>query len=100
MTGQNEPSAWVSVDERLPRHNETVLVWRHAAFPRLTPSRVDLTTFRLTGDGPRWDADRDNWALPSWLARRITHWMSLPAGPKIESAIGVRERAFDGGSKS
>jgi hypothetical protein len=50
--------AWVPTGERLPSHNATVLVWRAGVFDRLTPGRVQITKFRLTGDGPEWDVDR------------------------------------------
>ena len=77
--------AWVPIAERLPRNNDTVLVWRVGVFSRLAPGRAQITKFRLTGDGPQWDADQDYCMVPPSLARRVTHWMPLPAGP---AAIG------------
>jgi hypothetical protein len=77
--------AWVPTGERLPSHNATVLVWRCGVFNRLTPGHVQITTFRLTGDGPRWDADHYSLPLPASLVRRVTHWMLLPAGPAVSA---------------
>lgn len=76
--------AWVSISERLPRHNETVLVWRRGTYSRLTPGRAEITRFRLTGDGPMWDCDQIHWPvpLPTSLLRQVTHWMPLPTGPR------------------
>ena len=71
--------AWTPIGERLPSHNSKVLVWRCGTFRRLVPGR---TKVRFTGDGPRWDADLDNWPLPAALVCRITHWMPLPSAPE------------------
>ena len=80
-----ELGAWVPIYERLPKHNETVLVWRRGVYQRLSPGRLEITQFRLTGDGPMWDCDQIHWPavpLPTALIRRVTHWMPLPAGPR------------------
>lgn len=77
--------AWVPTGERLPSHNATVLVWRAGVFDRLTTGLAQITTFRLTGDGPQWDADQHNWPLPASLVRHVTHWMPLPAGPAVSA---------------
>jgi len=77
--------AWVPTGERLPSHNATVLVWRAGVFDRLTPGHAQITRFRLTGDGPKWDADQHNWPLPTALMRHVTHWMPLPAGPAVSA---------------
>lgn len=73
--------AWVPTGERLPSHNATVLVWRAGVFDRLTPGSTQITTFRLTGDGPQWNSDQHHWPLPPSLVCRVTHWMPLPAPP-------------------
>ena len=84
MNNSEQPSnlgTWVPVDERLPSHNATVLVWRAGVYTRLTPGLVQITKFYLTGDGPKWDSDQFGWPIPPMLVRRVTHWMPLPAGP-------------------
>ncbi len=72
---------WVPTDQRFPSHNETVLVWREGYFGSTLPGCAAITTFRMTGNGPKWDSDQNHWSLPGVLFRYVTHWMPLPAGP-------------------
>ena len=77
--------AWVPCANLLPDSGTDVLVWRVGAFRRLDPGHVSISRCRMTTSGPLWDADQHSWMLPSFLVRRVTHWMPLPDGPQASA---------------
>ncbi|NHZ94600.1 DUF551 domain-containing protein [Massilia sp. CCM 8734] len=73
---QAAPSAWISVDDRLPEPGTSVLIF----FPEdpAEPYRIDM-----------WDEDADGPNAASWVVwydSNITHWMPLPPAPTAAPA--------------
>ena len=71
---------WIPVEERLPDHDELVLVIASGK-PKeniTLDEAVELAT--LYSDG---------WCLetwPEWAGAKVTHWMPLPEPPEVENA--------------
>jgi len=76
MEGKNG-SGWVSVEDRPPESDGSVLVW-------ITEGRCGSTVFKnyiaLAEYDPGWGWILDGYKDPEELT--ITHWMELPAGPE------------------
>ena len=73
---------WISVEERLPKSRDWVLVW-HTGYK--TPKKAKYLyecckEFVFDGGGGVWDID-------GWkdLEGVVTHWMPLPEPPKEET---------------
>jgi hypothetical protein len=60
---------WISVEERLPKPHETVLVIRRNQRKKLS---VECGYYMGNGD----------WQVGTRLTRPVTHWMPLPELPK------------------
>ena len=58
---------WISVDDRLPEHDEIVIICTDENF---------IYAGELVGD--TWFLDNDSWTAT------VTHWMPLPQPPKGE----------------
>ena len=58
---------WISVDDRLPEHDEIVIICTDENF---------IYAGELVGD--TWFLDNDSWTAT------VTHWMPLPEPPKGE----------------
>lgn len=75
----NAKSEWISVDERLPKYNTSVLVYR----PTMAMPIVADTYYGWYGeDDERW---YEGWSLYGKNLKGenvITHWMPLPEPPK------------------
>ena len=70
--GYRKQSEWISVDERLPRENEVVLVYNGEILQRIYTSYNNEV---------RWWSD-ECWSSTKQLG--ITHWMPLPEAPKMK----------------
>lgn len=62
------PNEWISVDDRLPKNDNRVLVYMHEN--QLSYARMD-TDRVVKGEWVRW-------------GKSVTHWMPLPEPPKGE----------------
>lgn len=71
--------AWVSVEERLPKRDETVLVWSDT-HDFLGPT-IGHCESHADGDGNWWHLESDEWMDST---RNVTHWMPLPAAPSAK----------------
>lgn len=69
-----ERMQWVSVDDRLPEKDETILVW---VGTMCTRACVGKTPY-----GPAWYLIDKNCYLNWWS---VTHWMPLPEPPKVNN---------------
>lgn len=78
------PGDWISVNERLPVHNDVVIVpggialWRQPCF-----EWPDGKFFTLTGE--RWPGKPIEW--------EVTHWMPLPQPPGSRDALQTASSA-------
>jgi hypothetical protein len=70
---REKEAEWISVEERLPREMEFVLVFRTRSLPQQRISQFFEERFH----------NFDKWPMP-FLAD-VTHWMPLPAPPKTEA---------------
>ena len=77
-----QPNEWVSVEDRLPEENVTVLVFNadpHAEKYVLARYRVVVHFGRCWC---QFDQEYDSWCASCW---KVTHWMPLPQPPKEEA---------------
>lgn len=70
---------WISVDERLPRYNDTVLVYRPTMGAKILADTYKGYYNEDTGD---WEEGWVNFGQNSIGMNVITHWMPLPEPPK------------------
>ena len=71
---------WIPVEERLPDHDELVLV---------IASGKPKENITLDGAIELATLYSDGWCLetwPEWVGAKVTHWMPLPTGPEVENA--------------
>lgn len=69
---------WIPVEERLPDHDELVLV---------IASGKPKENITLDGAIELATLYSDGWCLetwPEWVGAKVTHWMPLPTGPEVE----------------
>ena len=69
---------WIPVEERLPDHDELVLV---------IASGKPKENITLDGAIELATLYSDGWCLetwPEWVGAKVTHWMPLPTGPGVE----------------
>ena len=72
-------SEWISVDERLPRYNDKVLVYRPTMGEKILADTYKGYYNEDTGD---WEEGWVNFGQNSIGMNVITHWMPLPEPPK------------------
>lgn len=69
---------WIPVEERLPDHDELVLV---------IASGKPKENITLDGAIELATLYSDGWCLetwPEWVGAKVTHWMPLPTGPEVK----------------
>ena len=71
------PYEWISVKDRLPDHDDWVLVCRQTIKTGYTTIVVDKCTLTVGGDR-MWFSEYSTWQ------QVVTHWMPLPPLPKTE----------------
>lgn len=92
VTKMNE---WISVEDRLPKNNEQVLIWY-----KFDPSNgtwdyrsgMMMTSFSYGGNVVEYPEDKPGYWLTHWDQKisnwhvddryQVTHWMSLPPQPE------------------
>ena len=77
--GYRKQSEWISVEERLPRYNETVLVYRPTMGEKILADTYKGYYNEDTGD---WEEGWVKFGQNSIGMNVITHWMPLPEPPK------------------
>ena len=77
-------SEWISVKDRLPEHNQRVLIFAEGKEDFSTIIQIShIGNVGLFTSTPRWD-----WIAPFqyfFTNYEITHWMPLPKPPERES---------------
>lgn len=81
---QEEFMEWISVNDRLPKDDEPVLVYHWEDF-HITVGYFEAhnVSFYIESDDTKFYTD-DGWEteIPWAQKGRVTHWMPLPAPPK------------------
>ena len=77
-------SEWISVKDRLPEHNQRVLIFAEGKEDFSTIIQISqISNVGLFPSTPKWD-----WIAPFqyfFTNYEITHWMPLPSPPERES---------------
>jgi hypothetical protein len=70
--GYRKQSEWISVEERLPEHEENVLV--AVDYEHIRATGVYISSLLERRQGERW----------THKGYTVTHWMPLPEAPKMK----------------
>ena len=71
-------SEWISVKDRMPRYNETVLIYR----PSMAEPILADKYFGFYGEDEEWNEGWVRYGKDLKGNDIITHWMPLPEPPK------------------